>query len=56
MLLEGGASLREGHAVGLPTPEVALELGSHVLVVVKYRDDVRLLDGTLSSRARLGDR
>ena len=55
MLLEGGASLREGHAVGLPTPEVAKALGSHVLVVVKYRGDVRLLDDALSSRARLGD-
>jgi len=55
LLLEGGASLREGHAVGLPTPEVAKALSSHVLAVIKYRGDVRLLDDSLSSKARLGD-
>jgi BioD-like phosphotransacetylase family protein len=55
LLLEGGASLREGHAVGLPTPAVAAELGSHVLVVVKYRDDIRVLDDSMASKARLGD-
>ena len=55
MLLEGGASLREGHAVSLPTPEVARALSSHVLTVIKYRGDVRVLDDSLSSKARLGD-
>jgi BioD-like phosphotransacetylase family protein len=54
LLLEGGASLREGHAVGLPTPDVALALSSHVLIIVKYRSEVRLLDDTLSGKARLG--
>jgi hypothetical protein len=54
LLLEGGGSLREGHAVGLPTPTVAAELGSHILVVVKYRDDVRVLDDALASIGRLG--
>lgn len=55
LLLEGGASLREGHAFGLPTPEVATALSSHVLVVVKYRGEIRVLDDALSSKARLGD-
>lgn len=55
LLLEGGGSLREGHAVGLPTPLVAQRLSSHVLVVVKYRSEVRLLDDTLSAKARLND-
>jgi BioD-like phosphotransacetylase family protein len=55
LLLEGGASLREGHAFGLPTPEVARALSSHVLVVVKYRGEIRVLDDALSSKARLGD-
>lgn len=54
LLLEGGASLREGYVVGLPTPLVAQTLGSHVLVVVKYRDPVRLLDDALAAAARLG--
>ena len=53
MLLEGGASLREGHAVGLPTPEVARALNSQVLTIVKYRGDIRVLDDALSSYARL---
>lgn len=55
LLLEGGASLREGHAVGLPTPLVAAELGSHILVIVKYRDEIRVLDDALASKARLGE-
>jgi len=55
LLLEGGASLREGHSVSLPTPDVARELSSHVLVTVKYRSDIRVLDDTLSAKVRLGD-
>jgi BioD-like phosphotransacetylase family protein len=55
LLLEGGASLREGHSVSLPTPDVARELSSHVLVTVKYRSDVRVLDDTLSAKVRLGE-
>ncbi len=55
LLLEGGASLREGHAVSLPTPDVARELSSHVLVTVKYRSDIRVLDDTLSAKVRLGN-
>lgn len=55
LLLEGGASLREGHAVGLPTPLVAAELGSHILVIVKFRDEIRVLDDALASQARLGE-
>lgn len=54
LLLEGGASLREGYVVGLPTPVVADLLGSRVLVIVKYRDDVRLLDDALAAVHRLG--
>ena len=55
LLLEGGASLREGHAVGLPTPAVAHTFSSHVLVIVKFRSDVRVLDDALSAKARLGE-
>jgi BioD-like phosphotransacetylase family protein len=53
LLLEGGASLREGYAVGLPTPEVAKTLKSDILAVVKYREDVRLLDDALTAYFRL---
>jgi BioD-like phosphotransacetylase family protein len=55
LLLEGGASLREGYAVDLPTPEVAKALESDILVVVKYRDDVRLLDDALTAHFRLAE-
>jgi BioD-like phosphotransacetylase family protein len=55
LLLEGGASLREGYVVGLPTVQVAHELGSQVLVVIKYREEVRMLDDILASKARLGE-
>lgn len=53
LLLEGGASLREGYVVGLPTPAVAEALGSAVLAVIKYRDQVRLMDDALAAHARL---
>jgi uncharacterized protein len=55
MLLEGGGSLREGYAVGLPTIEVAHALKSQALVIVRYRDEVRLLDNVLAAKTRLGD-
>ncbi len=54
LLLEGGASLREGYAVGLPTPAVAEALDSQVLVILKYRDEVQILDDALASYQRLG--
>jgi hypothetical protein len=56
LLLEGGGSLREGYVVGLPTPVVASTLDCQVLVVVKYREEVRLMDDILAAQTRLGDR
>ena len=55
LLLEGGGSLREGYIVGLPTPIVAQELGSNILTVVRYREEIRLFDDTLAAQTRLGD-
>lgn len=55
LILEGGGSLREGYTVGLATPAVAETLGSDVLAIVKYPDDVRLLDDVLTAQTRLGD-
>ena len=55
LLLEGGGSLREGYVMNLPTSKVAKELGSAILVVVKYSDDVCLLDDVLSAKFRLPD-
>ena len=53
VLLEGGGSLREGYIVRLPTAEVARTLDSQVLAIIRYRDEVRLLDDVLTARARL---
>jgi len=55
LLLEGGGSLREGYVVDLPTPQVAKSLKSQVLVVVRYRDEIRLLDDVLAAKFRLGN-
>ncbi len=55
LLMEGGGCLREGYVMGLPTPQVATELGSRVLVVVKYRDSVHLLDDIMAAQFRLGE-
>lgn len=54
VLLEGGGSLREGYVVGLPTPAVATNCGGDALVLVRYRDEVRVLDDALTARTRLG--
>jgi len=55
LLLEGGASLREGYSVGLPTPLVAKTLRSQVLIIIRYKDGISLLDDALASQFRLGD-
>jgi BioD-like phosphotransacetylase family protein len=55
LLLEGGGSLREGYVVGLPTVSVALALNSNVLAIVKYRDDIRVVDDALAAHNRLGE-
>jgi len=55
LILEGGGSLREGFVVGLPSVVVVKELGSQVLLVAKYREEIRMLDDVLSAQARLGE-
>jgi BioD-like phosphotransacetylase family protein len=54
-ILEGGSNLREGYLIGLPTPQVADLLGARELVVVKYNDDLQVLDDALTARKRLGE-
>lgn len=55
LLLEGGASLREGYAMGLSNLRVAEVLGAPALVMVPYRGEMRIIDDTLTARFRLGD-
>jgi BioD-like phosphotransacetylase family protein len=55
MLLEGGSNLREGYLIGLPTPQVAEMLGARALVVIKYGNDLQILDDAMTAQKRFGD-
>ncbi len=55
LLLEGGASLREGYAIGLSNLRVAEVLAAPALVVVPYRGEMCLVDDVLTARFRLGE-
>ena len=55
LLLEGGASLREGYAMGLSNLRVAEILGAPALVIVRYRGEMRLVDDALTAQFRLGE-
>ncbi len=55
LLLEGGASLREGYALGLSNLHVAEVLGAPALVIVPYRGEMHLVDDVLTARFRLGE-
>ncbi len=54
VVLEGGCNLREGSLIGLPTARVADLLSARELVVVKYNDDLQILDDALTAREQLG--
>jgi len=56
VLLEGGASLREGFSVGLGTPVVAEALNASALAVTYFHDRMSLLDDLLVAKLRLGER
>jgi BioD-like phosphotransacetylase family protein len=56
VLLEGGASLREGFGLGLGTPVVAEALDVRVLAVVPYCDRLSFLDDSIVAKLRLDDR
>lgn len=55
LLIEGGASLREGYAMGVSNPRVAKQLGAPVIVIVRYRGEMAVVDDTLTAQYRLGD-
>jgi BioD-like phosphotransacetylase family protein len=55
LILEGGASLRSGYAMGLSNLRVAEVLGAPVLVIVSYRSEICLVDDALTASFRLGD-
>lgn len=54
VLLEGGSNLREGTVIGLPPAQVADLLGAREIAVIRYNDDVQVMDDALVARDRLG--
>lgn len=61
LLMEGGASMREGYAVGLNTLNVVEHLDVPTLTVVSFKGEACLagmciLDDVLAAQRRLGDR
>jgi BioD-like phosphotransacetylase family protein len=54
LLIEGGASMREGYAVGLSTVATAELLDASTLGVVRYRDGLMLIDDLLAMQNRIG--
>jgi hypothetical protein len=56
LLLEGGASLREGFSVGLGTVAVAETLDVPVVAIAPYRNRISLLDDCKVAQLRLGER
>jgi hypothetical protein len=59
VILEGGASMREGYVMGLNTLSVVQHLNVPVLTVVSYAEGgqagINALDDTLAAQKRLGD-
>jgi hypothetical protein len=56
VLLEGGASLREGFSVGLGTPVVAEALDLPVLALAPFINRMSLLDDCMVAHLRMGER
>jgi uncharacterized protein len=56
LLVEGGASMREGYAVGLNITKIAEMFDLPTLGVVRFRDGLKLIDDILALKVRLGDR
>jgi BioD-like phosphotransacetylase family protein len=55
VVLEGGGNLRQGYLIGLPTTQVGDLLEARELVVVKYDDDLQILDDALTAQVWLGN-
>jgi BioD-like phosphotransacetylase family protein len=55
LLIEGGASLREGYAMGLSNIRLAEALGAPALVLVRCHSEMQIVDDALAARYRLGE-
>ncbi|NIM95169.1 MAG: AAA family ATPase [Anaerolineales bacterium] len=56
LIVEGGASLREGYVMGLSNLRLAEALGAPALVVNRYRGEMETVDDALAANFRLGDK
>jgi BioD-like phosphotransacetylase family protein len=56
VLLEGGASLREGASLGVGPVKVANALDVPALVIVRFRNYVSMADACVTAHAQFGDR
>ncbi len=56
VLLEGGASLREGVGIGLGPLEVAEALDTPVLAVIRFQNEMGLVDDCMVAQLRLKER
>lgn len=54
VILEGGSSLREGYSIGLAPPLIAQWLNARALAVIRYDEDLQVLDDLLAAQAQLG--
>lgn len=55
VILEGGRNLREGYLIGLTTFQIVKKLQARTLIVVKYVEDLQMLDDALTAKERLGE-
>jgi len=55
LLLEGGHSLREGYAMGIPNLRLAEGLGAPALVMIRYHDEMQVVDDALAAQYRLSE-
>ncbi len=55
LILEGGASLREGYTMGLSNLRVAEALGAPALVMIRYHKEMQIIDDAFAAYLRLGE-
>lgn len=56
MLIEGGASLREGLSLGVDPIRVANALDVPVLAIIRFRNPVSMADACVAAQQKLGER
>ncbi|OGO17518.1 MAG: hypothetical protein A2Z14_00920 [Chloroflexi bacterium RBG_16_48_8] len=55
LILEGGASLREGYTMGISNLRVAEALGAPALVMIRYHKEMQIIDDVFAARIKLGE-